>query len=150
MALGVKPVLKKALTLLVGEDTDAKALLRLPKKSSKRPFQQLSERELLSLEGEIGAQIFGPIPAGMRREFFCLDEHTWIWHEEKQDKKNPQSTTIRYEINEHGVLKVQEGARYNYLEGEELKNFAVAVRMYYEQVARRVYQRDPATGAKLL
>jgi hypothetical protein len=103
----------------------------------------------LTLESEIGAQIFGPIPAGVRREFFCLDERTWIWHEEKLDKKNSEAATIRYEINQHGVLKVQEGARYSYLEGEELKNFAVAVRMYYEQVARRVYRRDPATGARL-
>lgn len=147
--VAVKPVLKKALSLLVGDDIDIKALLRMPRVPSKRPFQQLTERELLTLESEIGAQIFGPVPAGMRREFFCLDEHTWIWHEEKLDKKNPESSTIRYEINEHGVLKVQEGARYSYLEGEELKNFAVAVRMYYEQVARRVYGRNPATGETL-
>lgn len=148
--VAMKPVLKKALSLLVGEDVDVKALLRVPRTPSTRPFQQLTERELLTLESEIGAQIFGPVPEGMRREFFCLDEHTWIWHEEKLDKKNPEPSTIRYEINEHGVLKVQEGARYNYLEGDELKNFAVAVRMYYEQVARRVYGRDPATGKTLV
>lgn len=145
----MKSILKKALSLLVGNDVSADALLRMPKRPAKRPFQQMTERELLALESEIGAQIFGPVPQGMRREFFCLDEHTWIWHEEKLDKKNPQPNTIRYEINEHGVLKVQEGARYSYLEGEELKNFAVAVRMYYEQVARRVYQRDPTTGVAL-
>jgi len=145
----MKPTLKKALALLVGDDTNVKELLKMPKKPTRRPFQQMTERELLTLESEIGAQIFGPIPEGMRREFFCLDDHTWIWHEEKLDKKNPESNTIRYEINEHGVLKVQEGARYSYLEGEEFNNFAVAVRMYYEQVARRVYQRDPTTGAKL-
>jgi len=141
--------LKKALTMLIGDDVSTKNLLRMPKNPTPRPFQQMTERELLTLESEIGAQIFGPIPVGVRREFFCLDDHTWIWHEEKLDKKNPESNTIRYEINEHGVLKVQEGARYNYLEGEEFNNFAVAVRMYYEQVARRVYQRDPATGTKL-
>lgn len=145
----MKPILHKALALLVGDDVKVDELLKMPKKPTQRPFQEMTERELLTLESEIGAQIFGPIPAGVRREFFCLDDHTWIWHEEKMDKKNPQSNTIRYEINEHGVLKVQEGARYSYLEGEEFNNFAVAVRMYYEQVARRVYQRDPATGAKL-
>lgn len=133
----------------MGEDVDVKTLTRIPK-SSGRPFRQLTERELLTLESEIGAQIFGPVPKGIRREFFCLDENTWIWHEESLDRKNPQATTIRYEVNERGVLKVQEGARYNYLEGEELKNFTIAVRMYYEQVARRVYQRDPATGNKLV
>jgi hypothetical protein len=145
----MKSVLKRAFALLVGDDVDIKELLRIPRISSHRPFHELTERELLTLESEIGAQIFGPVPAGTRREFFCLDQHTWIWHEEKLDKKNSESNTIRYEINEHGVLKVQEGARYTYLEGDELKNFSVAVRMYYEQVARRVYQRDPATGAAL-
>jgi hypothetical protein len=143
-------IIKKALALLVGDDVDVKELLKIPKRVAQRPFQQLTERELLSLESEIGAQIFGPVPEGMRREFFCLDEHTWIWHEEKLDKKKPEPRTIRYEVNERGVLKVQEGARYSYLEGDELKNFAIAIRMYYEQVARRVYQRDPATGHKLV
>lgn len=150
MVSGMKPVLKKALALLVGDDVDVKTLLHIPRTPSKRPFQHLTERELLTLESEIGAQIFGPVPTGLRREFFCLDEHTWIWHEESLDKKNSSASTIRYEINQHGVLKVQEGARYNYLEGDELKNFAVAVRMYYEQVARRVYGRDPATGTPLI
>ena len=48
------------------------------------------------------------------------------------------------------MLKVQEGARYSYLEGEELQNFGLAVRLYYEQVTRQVYRRDPATGQKLV
>lgn len=146
----IKPVLKKALHLLVGDDVSVRELLNVLKKPIARPFKVLTERELLTLESEIGAQIFGPVPEGIRREFFCLDEHTWIWHEEKLDKKDPQGSTIRYEINERGVLKVQDGSRYNYLEGDELKNFAVAIRMYYEQVARHVYKRDPATGHKLV
>ena len=146
----IKPVLKKALHLLVGDDADVRELLRVLKKPAARPFKALTERELLTLESEIGAQIFGPVPEGMRREFFCLDEHTWIWHEEKLNKKASQMNTIRYEINEHGVLKVQDGARYSYLEGDELKNFAVAIRLYYEQVARHVYKRDPVTGHELV
>ena len=95
--------------------------------------------------------MFGSIPQGGRREFFCLDEKTWIWHEESLDENHRlQSSTVRYEISSQGVLKVQEGARYAYLEGEELKNFGIAVRMYYENVAREVYRRDPATGQKLV
>jgi hypothetical protein len=140
-------VLKKALKLLVGDDLGFD--LRLP--ARKRVLKTLTERELLTLESEVGSKLFGPIPAGHRREFFCLDEQTWIWHEEWIDEaKKLQISTIRYEINEHGVLKVQEGARYSYLDGEELQNFGVAIRMYYEQVAREVYQRDPATGKKLV
>ncbi len=141
-------ILSKALKLLVGDETSVD-WLKLP--ARKRPLKQLTERELLTLESAVGAKLFGDVPLGHRREFFCLDEHTWIWHEEWLDeKKKLQTSTVRYEINEHGVLKVQEGARYNYIEGEELQNFGVAIRMYYEQVARQIYARDPATGQKLV
>ena len=140
-------VLQKTLKLLVGRDANVD-WLSVPKK---RPLKQLSERELITLESKIGASLFGPVAAGHRREFFCLDKHTWIWHEEWLDvNKKLATSTVRYEINEHGVLKVQEGARYSYLEGEELQNFGIAIRMYYEQVAREVYKRDPATGQKLV
>lgn len=140
-------VLKKTLQLLVGDEASVNWL----KPPKKRALKQLTERELLTLESEIGASLFGPIPTGHRREFFCLDEHTWIWHEEWFDaNKKLATSTVRYEVNEHGVLKVQEGARYSYLEGEELRNFGIAIRMYYERVAREIYKRDPQTGASLV
>lgn len=141
-------VFKKAMSLIIG-DANASAELRMPKKQ--RPLKTLTERELLKLESEIGAKLFGEIPAGHRREFFCLDENTWIWHEEWVDpktKKREQMTT-RYEVSETGVLKVLEGARYAYIEGAELNNFAVATKLYYEQIARDIYKRDPKTGQKL-
>ena len=141
-------ILKKALELIVGDDASFD-LKKVPR--NKRPLKALTERELLRLESAIGAEIFGKIPSGHHRQFFCLDEKTWIWHEEWVDEnRKSQTTTIRYEIVDHGVLKVQEGARYSYLEGPELQNFALAIRMYYEQVARKVYKRDPATGKKLV
>ncbi len=142
-------VLKKALNLLTGDDTSLD-FLKMPTQSKQRPLRRLTERELLSLESEIGGQLFGPVPDGRRREFFCLDKDTWIWYEEWHDeKRKKQSATVRYEVSPQGVLKVQEGARYKYLEGEELRNFGLSVRLYYEQVARRVYRRDPATGMKV-
>lgn len=139
-------VLKKALQLLVG-DPSATAF-KMPKN---RLFKKLTERELLQMESEIGARLFGDIPAGHRREFFCLDAKTWIWYEEWKDQKTGKmmSTTTRYEIHEKGILKVQEGARYSFIEGAELDNLVAATRMYYEQVARGVYGRDPHTGLPL-
>lgn len=122
--------------------------LKMPKD---RPLKKLTERELLQLESEIGAKLFGEIPAGHHREFFCFDEKTWIWYEEWKDPKNGKrrNTTTRYEVHEKGILKVQEGARYSFIEGEELHNLVIAVSLYYEQVARDVYRRDPKTGQKL-
>ena len=139
--------LKKTLSLIIGDDTPETTKLTMPKK---RSFKQLTERELLNRESEIGQQLFGPIPAGHRREFFCLDETTWIWYEEWKDEKgNTQQATTRYEVHDNGILKVQEGARYKFIDGEELANLVTATRFYYERVAREVYGRDPGTGAKL-
>lgn len=143
-------LVKKALGLLVGDDSQTD-LFKVPKKSSKnRPLKTLTERELINLESAIGAKIFGTPPKGHRREFFNLDERTWIWYEEWKEHGKDMSTTIRYELHDKGVFKVQEGARYSYIEGEELEHFILAVRMYYEQVMRKIYRIDPATGQKLV
>jgi hypothetical protein len=143
-------ILKKALSLIVG-DTSGVLDLSMPKEP-KRPLKKLTERELIQLESEIGSTLFGDVPKGHRREFFCLDEKTWIWYEEWIDSKTKKTErmTIRYEVHENGIMKVQEGARYSYIEGEELANLVAATKMYYEQVARNVYKRDPATGQKLV
>ena len=138
-------VFKKTLSLITG-NTESSEVLRMPKN---RPLKKLTERELLTMESEIGAKLFGPIPAGHRREFFCLDEKTWIWHEEWTDKKGSHQATTRYEIHGDKVLKVQEGPRYQYIEGQELENLTTATQLYFEQVARNIYNHDPHTGMKL-
>ena len=136
-------VLSKTVKLLVGDDVTID-WLKLPKR--KRPLKRLSERELLTLESEVGSQLFGPIPKGHRREFFCLDEKTWMWHEEWIDsKRKTHTSTTKYEVTDRGVLKTQPGPRYSYIEGDELRNFSVATRLYYERVARNFYIRDQAT-----
>ena len=146
-------VLKKAVQLLTGSGIDPSVDLSVSKRDlKKRPFKNLSERDLIRLESEIGAELFGPVPAGHERSFFNLDEQTWIWFEQRKDPNSGRmmSTTTRYEVQDNGILKIQEGARYNFLEGQELANFMVAIRMYYERVTREIYHRDPATGKKLV
>ena len=113
-------------------------------------LSRLTERQLIEMEAKIGGELFGPIPAGHRREFFCLDKHTWVWHEEWVDENKQRfMTTTRYEIHDNGVLKAQDGKIYKFIEGEELKNLTLAIRLYYEAVARDIYQRDPVTGQRL-
>lgn len=135
---------KKALGLVTGEVVAA-PVLTMPKD---RQFKKRTERELLQMESKIGAQLFGPLTPGRRREFFCLDEKTWIWHEEGIDAGAGVSepVTIRYEIQEKGILKVLPGARYAYIEGAELDNLVAATQVYYERVAREIYNRNPQTG----
>jgi hypothetical protein len=130
---------KKTLSLLTGAPAE-----------SSRPLKKLTERELIELEAEIGGKLFGPIPAGHRREFFCLDEHTWVWHEEWVDENRQRKvTSTRYEIHDNGILKAQDGKVYKFIEGAELRNLVLAIRLYYEAVARGIYQRDPTTGRPL-
>ena len=111
---------------------------------------KVTNRDLIRMESKIGAQLFGAIPKGHRREFFCLDEHTWIWYEEWTDLQGKlQNVTTRYEIHPNGILKVQDGQPYQIVEGDELHNFAMATRLYREQVIRGVYNRDPISGQPL-
>jgi hypothetical protein len=142
----MKSLFKKAIQLITG-DSSAPALT-MPKN---RPLKRFTERELLQLESEIGSKLFGEVPVGHRREFFCLDPKTWIWYEEWKDLKTgkPATSIVRYEVHEKGILKVQEGARYSFIEGEELDNLVAAAGMYYEQVARQVYGIDPHTGKRI-
>lgn len=140
-------VFKKALTLLIG-DTGDLSYLKMPK--SNQSFNRMSERKLLQLESKIGRELFGPIPKGHQREFFCLDDKTCIWYEAYKDEsgKDVESTT-RYEIQGDRVLKAQGSSRYSYLEGQELTNLLLAIDIYYERVMRGVYNHDPRTGQPL-
>ena len=140
-------VFKKAFTLLVG-NTGEFAYLKMPKKN--QSMSRMSERKLLQLESAIGRELFGPIPKGHQREFFCLDEKTCIWYESYKDESGKEvESTTRYEVHGDKILKAQGGARYSYIEGEELKNLKLAVDMYYERVMRSVYKHDPRTGQPL-
>ncbi len=139
-------ILKKALKLVFTDDDNTGLVSILKKKN--RPLKKFTERELIQLESEIGATIFGEKPAHVtRREFFNLDKDTWIWYEEIVDKDGKkQELTTRYEVQPKGILKVQPNYRYSYLEGDELQNFVLAVKEYYERVSRDLYKRDPQTG----
>ena len=91
--------------------------------------------QLIRREAKIGGQLFGPVPAGHRREFFCLDEHTWVWHEEWVDQTGKwQAVTTRYDVRPNGVLKAQGNQPYQPLSAEEAANLYEAVGLYEERV----------------
>ena len=99
-------------------------------------------RSLLRQEAEIGGQIFGPVPKGGRREFFCLDETTWVWHEEWQGadgKKRIRNT--RYDLRPTGVLKAQNGQGYQMVSQEEADHLEAAVKLYVERVKNEIYSK---------
>lgn len=96
-------------------------------------------RNLIRREAKIGGQVFGPVTAGERREFFCLDEHTWVWHEEWIDQNGQrQSKTTRYDVRPNGILKSQNG-QYSQITTDEAKRLHAAAKAYQERVRTELY-----------
>jgi hypothetical protein len=97
-------------------------------------------RNLIRHEAKIGGELFGPVPKGGRREFFCLDEHTWIWHEEWTDNKGQrQSRTTRYDVRPNAILKAQDGYHYQVVSRQEAKRIAEAAKTYKQRVKQELY-----------
>ena len=104
------------------------------------------EKEYIARESLVGARILGQVPSGHQREFFCLDRHTWVWHESWTDENGKhQSFTVNYEIDPSGILKRINGGQYTLLQGEELQRFVKATQAYRQEVTRHVYGQ-PATA----
>jgi hypothetical protein len=96
------------------------------------------KRALIRREAQIGGELFGPVPEGHRREFFCLDRHTWVWHEQWMENGQPKSITTRYEVRPDGILKTQ-GSTYKYVNADEGKRLYDATRMYNQRVQTELY-----------
>jgi hypothetical protein len=90
---------------------------------------------LIHHEAKIGGKLFGPIPEGHRREFFCLDDRTWVWHEEWQDEhRDWHAVTTRYDVRPGGIMKSQGDRPAQLLSRQELVNFYRAVKLYGQEV----------------
>lgn len=103
--------------------------------------QRLEEyRSLIRKEAKVGGQLFGPVNNGGRREFFCLDESTWVWHEEWVDQQGLRHTvTTRYDVRPNGILKAQDRRPYQYIGYDEAERFYQAVSMYNKAVDAELY-----------
>jgi len=92
-------------------------------------------KSLIHWEGKVGGQLFGPVQQNGRREFFCLDKNTWVWHEEWVDEAGRRhAITTRYDVRPSGIVKSQGESDYQTLSPEELRNFVNAVELYYQRV----------------
>ncbi len=96
-------------------------------------------RNLIRHEAKIGGQLFGPVQPGGRREFFCLDRHTWVWHEEWTDENRQRRTkTTRYDVRPTGVIKSQDG-HYQPISQVEAKRLYSAVKLYRDRINTELY-----------
>lgn len=96
------------------------------------------ERKLIKFESEIGRNLFGDIPKGHQREFFCLDSKTWIWHESWKDSRGQNSVMTKYILRPRGgILKSQNSGPYSLLSKEETDNLIQAIKKYVNLVSSR-------------
>lgn len=105
----------------------------------------MRERNLLRAEARVGSTVFGAVPAGHNREFFCLDKHTWVWSEHWFDQEAgvEKHMTVRYEFQPTGVLKIVDNIPRGYIKGQELRNLVKAMRTYANKVAAELYNHAP-------
>ena len=97
-------------------------------------------RDMIRKEAKLGGELFGPVPKGHRREFFCLDERTWVWHEEWIDAAGQRRTkTTRYDVRKDSILKAQDGQPYQTVSPEEMKNLYQAAILYGQRVNNELY-----------
>lgn len=97
-------------------------------------------QKLLRHEAKIGGKLFGAIPRNHRRDFFCLDRHTWIWHEESVNTQGERVvTTTRYNIQPNKVLKSQNNSHYQPVSFKELENLYHATQEYKKRVHDEIY-----------
>lgn len=102
---------------------------------------KFTEQDLVRMESKIGATLFGPIPQGTKREFFCLDARTWIWYEAVTDTYTGKTSalTTRYEIRIDRIVKIQDGRPNTYASLEESRNLVTAMKQYRELTRQHIY-----------
>jgi hypothetical protein len=139
----MQPIVQQALKKIIRSQPNSAswAAKAFQTTSKKNKLSEARKRDLIRQESEIGAKLFGEIPAGHKREFFCLDAHTWVWHEEWSESLSgaKQYQTIRYEVRDNGILKSVNGQDYAWVPPEEAENLAHAAILYHQYVSAIVY-----------
>jgi hypothetical protein len=95
-----------------------------------------AERQLIRFETQFGRNIFGPVEENRHRDFFCLDEYTWIWHEDwLDDKGNRIVVSTRYILRPDGAIKSHNGQSYKKVEPQEFDHLYKAIKRYVSAVS---------------
>lgn len=106
------------------------------------------KQQLLRQESKVGGSLLGNIPAGHQRDFFCIDQYTWVWTEQWNDPqtKQPQRMVVRYEFQPNAVLKYVNDQPRGHVVGKELANLVKAMKAYAPAVATQVYGKKLQTA----
>lgn len=118
----------------------ARSAAKKCKTTARHMRRRPTRAELINAESKLGSTIFGPVPAGHRREFFHDRENVWIWHEDWVDHEHHQrQMTVRYEVRPSGVYKKISAGKYIELRGAELENFRQATKVYLHIIKQKLY-----------
>lgn len=116
-----------------------KKMLNLAGIDSEEARQEKLLKDLIRHEARIGGTLFGQVPEGGRREFFCLDEHTWVWYEQWKDGAGTMSRTTKYSVRPSGVVKSQDGGNYHRVSDSEARKLLDAARNYQKRINSEIY-----------
>ncbi len=116
----------------------------------KKQSEEMRRRDLIRQEAAIGAELFGEVPKGHARQFFCMDARTWVWHEGWQDPQTKRTIKqhVRYEVSEGRIIKSVNGGVSTQVSQEEAQNLVKAAVLYYEYVALNVYGKNVKTDSE--
>lgn len=92
------------------------------------------ESDLIRYEAKIGGELFGPLAKDRERQFFCLDESTWVWFEAWKENGERKARTTRYILRHNKVLKTHGDGRFTPLSPAEARNLDRAIQLYEQRV----------------
>ena len=98
---------------------------------------QQIEQDFIRRESRVGRSIFGNAPYGVKRDFFCLDAETWIWHEENEKC----TKTTKYKIKSTEIIKSVNSGQYERVSLKEAKRFVAATRIYSKRINKEIYDK---------
>ncbi|NTW61387.1 hypothetical protein HGB24_01695 [Candidatus Saccharibacteria bacterium] len=96
-------------------------------------------------ESAIGASLFYSGRPNERVEFFNDNQKSWFFYQEVVDSNGVHhSTTLHYEVNPHGIMKVSNhtGMKCEYISGKEYENFMLSAQAYFNRVKKHLYSQE--------
>jgi hypothetical protein len=106
------------------------------------PAKPVTLNNLIEEESKIGGTLFGTTPKGVSRRFF-LDEHdNWFYTQSTFDSVGRllDNYTIRYHVQENGIIKSVDGKHHTLLEGQELQDLLKSVDIYHAKTKKELYE----------
>lgn len=97
-------------------------------------------RNLIRHEAAIGGSLFGELPEGRTREFFCMDHTTWVWQEVWYDELgNLHEQITRYQVMADKIVKSLNNQPYQTLSKQEAVRLKMAAAAYQHRVTQELY-----------